>query len=204
VVTEKDAENMASQDFLSQDFLWIADHPALDLLNTVPKVDGELVDALLTDDDVRRWLAKAGFPVGDDVKLRPMALLRATQRLRQMVRTGVEERKSGKVVDVGPLNAFLSECESHLELMAGPKRTLRMDRRWKAESAEGVLAPVAEAAADLLTNGDFELVRLCEDGECVLWFYDRTKSHHRRWCSMASCGNRNKVAAFRERQLRQD
>jgi predicted RNA-binding Zn ribbon-like protein len=187
----------------AQDFLWIADHTALDLLNTVSKAGGELVDALQTDEDVRRWVAKAGFPINDGVKLRPMALLRAAQRLRHIIRAVVVERKSGKAVGVEPLNEFLSECESHLELEAGPKMSLTMKRRWKAERAEELLAPVAEAAADLLAMGDFELVRLCEDGECVLWFYDRTKSHHRRWCSMASCGNRNKVAAFRERKQRE-
>jgi predicted RNA-binding Zn ribbon-like protein len=31
-------------------------------------------------------------------------------------------------------------------------------------------------------------------------FYDRTKSHKRRWCSMALCGNRHKVAEFRKRR----
>jgi predicted RNA-binding Zn ribbon-like protein len=65
------------------------------------------------------------------------------------------------------------------------------------------LAPVAKAAAELLAGGYFELVRRCEDRDCVLWFYDRTKSHHGRWCSMAICGNRNKVAAFRQRQQQQ-
>jgi len=58
----------------------------------------------------------------------------------------------------------------------------------------------AEAAAELLAEGDFELIRRCESESCVLWFYDRTKSHRRRWCSMASCGNRHKVAAFRSRR----
>nr|WP_254214234.1 CGNR zinc finger domain-containing protein [Burkholderia multivorans] len=33
----------------------------------------------------------------------------------------------------------------------------------------------------------------------MLWFLDRTKSHRRRWCSKALCGNRQKVAAFRRR-----
>ncbi|HEX8403835.1 MAG TPA: CGNR zinc finger domain-containing protein, partial [Duganella sp.] len=39
----------------------------------------------------------------------------------------------------------------------------------------------------------------CEHPECILWFYDRTKSHKRRWCSMALCGNRYKAAQFRKR-----
>ncbi|MDX3854896.1 CGNR zinc finger domain-containing protein [Streptomyces sp. AK02-01A] len=35
----------------------------------------------------------------------------------------------------------------------------------------------------------------------LLWFYDRTKSHRRRWwwCSMETCGNRTKVRARRSR-----
>ena len=66
--------------------------------------------------------------------------------------------------------------------------------------ARQLLAPLAEAAAHLLATADFTLVRKCEDHACTLWFLDRTKSHRRRWCSMALCGNRNKVAAFRQRQ----
>jgi predicted RNA-binding Zn ribbon-like protein len=33
----------------------------------------------------------------------------------------------------------------------------------------------------------------------VLFFYDTTKNHARRWCSMAFCGNRHKVAAHYRR-----
>jgi len=72
--------------------------------------------------------------------------------------------------------------------------------REAAGHARGVLGPVAEAAADLLATADFTLVKRCEDETCVLWFSDQTKSHHRRWCSPALCGNRHKVAAYRKRR----
>jgi predicted RNA-binding Zn ribbon-like protein len=65
---------------------------------------------------------------------------------------------------------------------------------------EQLLAPIAEAAAELLTLQDFSIIRKCESPDCVLWFYDRTKGHKRRWCSMAVCGNRHKVSSFRKRQ----
>ena len=71
-----------------------------------------------------------------------------------------------------------------------------------ADTAEQLFVPLAEAAAELLACGNFDLVRKCEDNKCVLWFYDRTKSHKRRWCSMAICGNRAKVAAHRKRPKR--
>ena len=70
----------------------------------------------------------------------------------------------------------------------------------RQESAESIFVPVAEAAIDLLTTGDFDLVKRCENQTCVRWFFDQTKSHRRRWCSMELCGNRHKVAAYRTRR----
>lgn len=67
-------------------------------------------------------------------------------------------------------------------------------------NATAALLPVAEALARLLAEADFGLVRKCECEDCTLMFHDRTKSHRRRWCSMALCGNRMKVAAYRARQ----
>src|ERR1700750_1835142 len=73
--------------------------------------------------------------------------------------------------------------------------TLRSDR------PEGVLAPLAEAVAQFLATADFGISDWCaavQGGDCVLWFYDRTKGHPQRWCSMEVCGNRNKVTRFQD------
>ncbi len=59
---------------------------------------------------------------------------------------------------------------------------------------------IARSAAELLATGDLSLVKTCEGGGCILLFYDTTKSHTRRWCSMAGCGNREKAAAHYRRQ----
>jgi predicted RNA-binding Zn ribbon-like protein len=74
---------------------------------------------------------------------------------------------------------------------------LRRVHRW--ESPGELLQSIAEAAADLICNQDFRLIRSCESSACRLVFLDRTKGHTRRWCSMADCGNREKVAAHRAR-----
>ncbi len=74
----------------------------------------------------------------------------------------------------------------------------RRTRRWT--SPDELLHPVAQAVADLVCNEDFRLVRACEGSACTLLFLDRTKAHGRRWCSMAVCGNRAKVAAHRARK----
>jgi predicted RNA-binding Zn ribbon-like protein len=65
------------------------------------------------------------------------------------------------------------------------------------------LWPIASAAADVLTSeADRGHLRECADDTCAWLFVDRTKNHSRRWCDMATCGSRNKVREFRERQKR--
>ncbi len=178
----------------------VGDHAALEMLNTVLSVDGELVDSWQSDGDVQRWLVRMGLP-GDveGAARRPLALLRAGRSLREAIRELVEKRKAGKRAETWVINEFLKKSESRLELVSKKDGSYALERRWMTATAEQALAPLAEAAAELLAKGDFKLVRRCEGEQCVLWFYDRTKSHHRRWCSMAVCGNRHKVAAFRKR-----
>lgn len=182
-------------------FLMVADHLVLDLLNTVPQVDGSLVDLLQSDEDVVRWMALAGWPLRETGP-GTASLLKTARSLRDTIRPLVETMKTGRRPDVGALNDFLKQSRSHLVLRSAKDGGLELAREWRQECAAEMLAPLAEEAAAFLATADFELVRRCEDSDCVLWFYDRTRSHHRRWCSMATCGNRNKVAAYRKRRQR--
>ncbi|WP_338766804.1 ABATE domain-containing protein [Massilia sp. METH4] len=185
-----------------EDTALLGDHPALDLLNTVVRTDGELVDRWRSDADVLHWLAGAGAgvlpePFGGPA---PAGLLDMARALREVVRQLVMDRKAGKRPDVRALNAVLAEGPRHLELAWQDDGALTLAERYTGDLPRRLLAPLAERAAELIATGDFALVRKCEDEQCVLWFLDRTKSHRRRWCSMALCGNRNKVASFRQRR----
>ncbi|MFZ0085927.1 MAG: ABATE domain-containing protein [Candidatus Acidiferrales bacterium] len=180
--------------------VFLAGHLALDFLNTRMRVDGKLVDLLQRDEDVLHWLKLAGLAVP---KARPqaarMALLISARTLRENVRSLVEKRKAGQRGDPSVLNRYLSGAQSHSRLVWTKPRSLKLEKVRRKDTAEAILAPVAEAAADLLATADFKLVKRCDDDACVLWFSDRTKSRHRRWCSMGICGNRHKVAAYRRR-----
>ena len=179
----------------------IADHVALDLLNTVAQVDGAPRDFLQSDADVLRWLERMGLPANAPAFAlhTPHALLDATRALRETVRTLVAQRKAGENVDVAALNAFLARGRYAVQVVAD-EGSWRVERRTEQRCVEHLLMPLAEAAAELLANGEFDLVRKCEQPDCTRCFYDRTKSHRRRWCSMTTCGNRHKVASFRKRQ----
>jgi predicted RNA-binding Zn ribbon-like protein len=128
-----------------------------------------------------------------------LSLLHSARTLRENIRSLVEKRKVGRRGDPAVLNRFLSAAQSHPRLVWNKPRSLQIEKVRRKDSAEAILAPVAEAAADLLATADFKLVKRCEEDTCVLWFSDQTKSHHRRWCSMKICGNRQKVAAYRRR-----
>ena len=181
----------------------LADDPVLDLLNTQANVDAVPVDFWQHDADVARWLARLGwFKEGEIPEFEAGALLAAARHLREVIRGLLEQRKAGQLGDPAALNAFLRKAVSYPQLLWTAPGELNLHRQRKQQTPEQFLAPLAEAAADLLVNADFELIRTCEHPECVLWFYDRTKAHKRRWCSMALCGNRHKVAEFRKLKLK--
>lgn len=174
----------------------------MDLLNTQFLVAGELKDAFRNDEDVINWLAEVrqlpmeSRPMGS----KPGALLAAARTLRDLTRKALEQRKREVRIDVQALNAFLRRGESYLQLDNRQKGRARTERRWNSDDPTQLLAPLAERVAELLSDPAIELVRQCEAEDCVLWFYDRTKAHRRRWCSAATCGNRHKVAALRQRR----
>jgi predicted RNA-binding Zn ribbon-like protein len=181
--------------------LFLAGHPALDFLNTRMRVAGEFVDLFERYEDVLSWLEQAGFTViGTEWNDASRRLLNSARKLRQSIRVLVEKRKAGRRGDPAILNDFLAQAQSYPQLVWNKPRSLKIHRIRRQDTAEAILAPIAEAAADLLTRADFHLVKRCEDESCVLWFSDQTKSHHRRWCSMELCGNRHKVAAYRKRR----
>jgi predicted RNA-binding Zn ribbon-like protein len=64
-------------------------------------------------------------------------------------------------------------------------------------AAFGTIVAIAFVAA---FDGTFEHLKTCASEDCRAVFYDRSKNHSGRWCSMEVCGNRAKVRAWRERQ----
>jgi predicted RNA-binding Zn ribbon-like protein len=179
---------------------FVGDHVAIDFINTRRVLEGVLTDTLQTDEDVVAWMKKMNIRLPLLIgRLRPHALLRTARDLRTMALRALEQRKAGKPVPLVGLNTFLADAISRFQLRAR-ERQLVLQRVYLCRNARQYLAPVAEEVADLLANGDFELVRHCEGENCILWFYDRTKGHRRRWCTAEGCGTRARVAAFRARR----
>lgn len=64
----------------------------------------------------------------------------------------------------------------------------------------GLVIPVVESAVDSLVRGELPRIRLCADRRCPRAFIDLTRSRTRRWCEMATCGNRAKAQRSRKRR----
>jgi predicted RNA-binding Zn ribbon-like protein len=180
----------------------LADHLALDLLNTTARSDDAVVDYWNSGDDVLTWLARCGVKPVAPGQVDRSALLAQAVRLRALARRLIARQKEGEASDVKELNTFLHAYLSAPHLGVDEDGKLTLSRKPGGDAIGALLGPVAEAVGKLLVAGDFALVRQCEHPDCILWFYDRTKAHKRRWCSMAVCGNRYKAAQFRMKNSR--
>jgi len=194
------------------DPLFLADHRALDFINSRARPAVDEVDWLVTGSDLLDWLARAGLIDAEtSARFRNDRAARAeldtvatgARAVREWLR-GFVRRRAGSVLppaaesELGPLNLLLAGDTSYAKVSASESGlALQRLRRW--ETAEELLQPIAAAIADLVCHADFRLIRHCAGAGCTLWFLDRTKAHSRRWCSMALCGNRAKAAAHRAR-----
>jgi predicted RNA-binding Zn ribbon-like protein len=71
---------------------------------------------------------------------------------------------------------------------------------WTRRNLDAPLWPIARSAADLLTSdAERALVRECGADDCVWLFMDTTRNRSRQWCSMQSCGNREKARRHYQR-----
>lgn len=174
-------------------FVFIGGAPVIDFVNTEVVSDGRRVDLLQTEEDLREWLAEGlgrdGAPaVG---QLAQVKQLRA--QMRAMLLRGKAQKNHLEAI-----NEALRRGQGSLavEKEEGGYRT-----HFEADSDDPLFL-IAAAAADFLSNRDLSLVKSCGGNGCILLFYDETKSHSRRWCSMAGCGNRMKAALhYRRRKI---
>ncbi|GAA1937275.1 CGNR zinc finger domain-containing protein [Kitasatospora viridis] len=72
---------------------------------------------------------------------------------------------------------------------------------WQAaDPVAATLTLIARDALELAASPLAHRLRECRGDECACLFLDNSRPGSRRWCSMSSCGNQAKKAAFRERE----
>ena len=159
----------------------------LELRGALTRADGALLRAM-GETDARR--CDAAFSQG--------------LQLRETVRAML-----GAMAAKRPLRArWIAEVNQALSWGAGANRLVRHETGWRLGFTPAqneplrVLAPIARSIADLAALGRAVEIRKCANPRCVVYFRDRSRARRRRWCSMAVCGNRMKVASYTRRHGR--
>lgn len=193
-----------------QRFLFVGNHPCLDFVNTQMIVNGEPTDLLGSFEDLVSWLVLAQVFTRTQANAvraqldedQMSSLLEQAKSFRVTLRGLAERLAASKSVPgsaITTINRFLCQQSGYPQLV---RRKKRFEQRFHsaATPAQSVLAPLAEAASDLLCRTNFALIKKCGNPSCILYFYDTTKNHARSWCSMQICGNRMKAAAHYRRK----
>ena len=161
-------------------------------------------------DHLVRWLEAArvlegerASTMGRRARQQPtgaLAVLGDARRVRAVLRALAERgERSGpvRVEALGEINRVLGRS-------AGTRRIeLRDDGTFArafvpvGDAFAGLLIPIVESASDALLVGELARVRRCADQRCGRVFLDETRNSARRWCDMATCGNRAKAARHR-------
>jgi predicted RNA-binding Zn ribbon-like protein len=189
----------------------VANHRCLDFVNTEIIEQGRRVNLLHDFADLVGWLQQAqllGVAQAKEVFRRwgrtskaadALAQALAFRRVLREMTEGIVRGEQPSTGALAKINAVLRDHAVHVGLVRtrqGFERVVSFQPREPIH----LLGPVAEAASDLLCHGDLSLILKCKNPRCILYFYDTTKNHARRWCSMTVCGNRMKVAAHYRRR----
>jgi predicted RNA-binding Zn ribbon-like protein len=190
----------------------IGNNLSLDFINTDLSEGEAKTDLLSKTADLAIWAAAMDLVGADEAKkmlgnwgamCECPVLLANAREFRRKLRELFAKATTGATPEALPIefiNEYLREKNNGLtevvKTESGFEKKFRINFREPAQ----ILAVVAESAADLLCYGNLEYLRKCECPKCPLFFYDTTKNHKRRWCSMAACGNRAKAMAFYQRK----
>lgn len=181
-------------------FRFVGGRPCLDLTATVGERWRRRIERLQTPPDLARWFVQVGMaeqPPG--VSRQDLAHART---LREAIYRTIARRLAGHEAGPGDLaivNDWAGRPHPRVWLETGDDG--RLQSRCDVPTAAGLIAALARDAVDLLGGPLAGRIRECSAGDCALLFLDTSRAGRRRWCSMATCGARAKMTAYRARRV---
>jgi predicted RNA-binding Zn ribbon-like protein len=191
--------------------LFLGRHPAMDFLNTSLSPQGKPIELIGEGRSFTAWLVSAGLldaATASKMKRRFRAealdaVAAEARRFREWAGDWISrwcDAPGGNYeTEFRRLNRLLERAKGYREVVV-TENGMQVMERCRIDSAEELIALVVAQVASFIATEQPARVKRCAGAGCTLWFLDRTKSHGRLFCSATVCGNRAKVAAFRERQ----
>ncbi|MGH2594863.1 MAG: CGNR zinc finger domain-containing protein [Actinomycetota bacterium] len=175
----------------------------------VPSAPGDL-------ELVRGFVSLHDHAVADSASLQPVpATLASWLREQALIPVGGELHLDDLAWGLDIRDALITKVLENMGAPADPEASLRLNTAAietglrprfdaprldaTAEGVRGAIGRILGIAFLAELDGSWHRFRMCADPTCTTVFYDRSKNHSAKWCSMQSCGNRNKVRAFRQR-----
>jgi predicted RNA-binding Zn ribbon-like protein len=160
---------------------------------------GRSEDRLDKPDWLAKFVLEQNLPSAVPPTLAELAALKALRTLLHGMAEALAAGDAPSAEELAQLN----------RVMAGGPVTRRLTSAGARYSQE--LAPVrqdwAQAMAEIaasfagtLATGESTRVRVCENPDCLWFFYDDTRNRTKRFCDDKLCGNLMKVRRFRARK----
>jgi predicted RNA-binding Zn ribbon-like protein len=174
----------------------VAGSLCLELANTIPNRRGDTGRDWLIQPGVHIWARSVGLPAINDAADTGRDDLTELRDVIHRVFAPVANKQDPPAEDVDTVTSL------HAKGLMTFGYTVSGDgligRRWPVEpGTRDRLARIATSAIELLTGEDLTRVRECAG--CGWLFVDASRNRSRVWCSMQTCGNRNKARQHHER-----
>jgi len=181
-----------------KEFRFDAGSMALNYVATVRHRGSEPVDLLNSPQALSEWLSLAGvgkspvFPSADE---HHEALL---------LREAIHDVARSLVLGETPRRADVEVINRHAA-HPNPVPQLSTDGIvWMTlRPLAACLADIARDAVLLIGGTETGRLRMCNEKGCRMLFFDASPAGRRKWCSMSICGNRDKVAAHRQKKQKE-
>jgi predicted RNA-binding Zn ribbon-like protein len=160
-------------------------------VNTVDLQEGP--EELTDPNTLKGWLVAKGLLDGSQEV--EASDLRHAVALREAIRSVIGANSSLPVYPVAIATLNGAATASGLRMRFGADGRPRLE-----PAVSGVVGAMGRIVATLYSAMEEESwtrLKLCGSQTCRWAFYDRSKNHSSRWCTMASCGNREKARRFR-------
>ena len=183
---------------------------ALDFVNTLEHSKESDTEHLVDPSSLVAWLAGHGlldeperveeerrFAVTPSAGDKALADARSLRRALRHVVDARVHASAASPRDLAVLNRWLRIPRS-VRLVATPTG-LTLIAADGGRPLGRALGHLADAGARAVATEDPHRLRTCANEECRWAFYDTSRTGRRKWCDMASCGNRAKARRHRER-----
>ena len=163
-------------------------------VNTLDIDEG--TDALDTPKHLVAWLLQAGLIQGkggaDEEDLRRARALR--EAFRELLLSNNDGHPAGTHAG-GVVDAVAARAQLRLRAGADGRTWLEAE----APGVDGALGRLLVIVYRAMEAGTWPRLKACRNDTCRWAFYDHSKNRSGHWCTMAVCGNRQKVRGYRER-----